>query len=362
MSKKYTTEEFIEKAKKIHGNRYDYSLVEYLGAEKKVRIICPEHGIFIQNAHNHLLGKKCIKCYGKQKISNNEFIEKAKKIHGNRYDYSLVEYLGAESKIKIVCPKHEIFEQIAYMHLKTNGCLKCLGLYNYSTKEFIKKAKKIHDNKYDYSLVEYSGAKTKIRIICLEHGIFEQIASNHISGNGCPRCCGNIKNTNNEFIEKAEKIHDGKYDYSLTEYLGAEKKVRIICPKHGIFKQTPSKHYMQGCPYCNESKGEKNIAKYLRENNIVFERQKIFINCKNKYPLPFDFYLPDYNICIEYDGEQHFKVVDFFGGVYGLEYRKNNDEIKNKYCLDNNIVLIRIKYNEKILYEKLLNLQKKTLK
>jgi len=128
-------------------------------------------------------------------------------------------------------------------------------------------------------------------------------------------------------------------------------KIKIICKKHGIFEQTPDNHINKktGCPICNESKGEKEIRIILNNLNIKYIKQKTFNNCKNKRKLPFDFYLTDYNLCIEFDGIQHFKSIEYFGGEKVLKETQKRDLIKNNYCKENNIKLLRIKYNENIL-------------
>ena len=152
---------------------------------------------------------------------------------------------------------------------------------------------------------------------------------------------------NKTFISQSKKIHGDNYDYSLVNYKKSKEKVIIICKKHGEFKQTPNSHLKgNGCPICKESKGEKKIREFLIKNKITHTQQHIFNKCKNIQVLPFDFYLPDYNICIEYDGIQHFKPVKFFGGVKSFEIIKQNDLIKTKFCLLNNINLIRISYLE----------------
>lgn len=216
--------------------------------------------------------------------------------------------------------------------------------------KFIEKAKIVHENKYDYSLAEYKDSITKIKIICPEHGIFEQNPNGHLSGCGCYICGGTKKLTTKEFIKKATEVHGNKYDYSLVDYKNNETKVKIICRKHGIFEQTPAAHYRVkcGCPLCKISKGENKIVKFLIENNIDFERQKTFLECTNINLLPFDFYILKHNLCIEYDGEQHFKPIDIFGGKTAFEELKKRDEIKTNYCIKNNIKLLRIKYNENI--------------
>ncbi len=163
-----------------------------------------------------------------------------------------------------------------------------------------------------------------------------------------------------QFIKKANKIHNNKYDYSLVDYIDCKTKVKIICPIHGVFEQNPYTHYKRkcGCPNCRSSKGELKVQKYLKKNKISFIREKTFDDCRHLLPLPFDFYLPDHNICIEYDGEQHFKEIKSWGGNEYLEKIKKRDKIKTKFCKDNNIPLIRISYKEqndiiKILNEKL---------
>ena len=214
--------------------------------------------------------------------------------------------------------------------------------------EFIDKAKFIHNNKFDYSLVEYTNNKNKIKIICPEHGIFEQEGCSHLKGNGCKKCFGRGL-TNEEYINKVKKIHNNKYDYSQTDYKGVFKKIKIICPEHGIFEQMSDKHLKgNGCPICRNSKGEKEIMKYFIENGVSFIHQKKFKECKDIKELPFDFYLPDINTCIEYDGRQHFEVIDRWGGLLGLIDQQKKDKIKTEYCETNNIKLFRISYKDNI--------------
>ena len=226
-----------------------------------------------------------------------------------------------------------------------------------TTQEFIEKARLVHGNKYDYSMAEYKNNKLKIKIICPMHGIFEQIPNSHLIGCGCSICASIIKInrcrsttlTTEQFIEKANKIHNNRYNYSLVEYINNRTKVKIICPVHGTFEQTPDKHLQKhGCPLCNSSKGELFIQDYLTSHNIDFEAQKRFNDCKNKRSLPFDFYIPSLNTCIEYDGIQHYKPRDCFGGENALQDVQKRDNIKTEYCKIHNIKLIRIKFNENI--------------
>jgi hypothetical protein len=266
MPKKKTKEEFIAKAKLVHGDKYDYSKVEYVGALTKVCIICPKHGEFCQEANSHLRGQGCPKCkYEKQTCTTDEFIAKAKKIHGDKYDYSKVEYVNDRTKVCIICPKHGEFWQTPNSHLNGYGCSKCAyevkgKRRSFSKEEFIKKTRKVHGDKYDYSKVNYVNNYTKVCIICPEHGEFWQTPSAHLRGQGCPKCKSKKQTcTTDEFIAKAKKIHGDKYDYSKVEYVNRKTKVCIICPKHGEFWQTPNHHLSGcGCPKCGIENHCKN--------------------------------------------------------------------------------------------------------
>lgn len=277
-----------------------------------------------------------------------EFIKKANLKHGNKYDYSLVDYKNSKTKIEIICSIHGSFKQTPGHHIKGQGCSKCGITKNKdsqksSKQEFIVKSIKKHGNKYDYSLVDYVNSKTKVKIICSIHGIWEQKPNHHLEGKGCRKCSGYNKLTTEQFILKSNQVHNNKYDYSCVTYKDHYTKVDIICPIHGSFQQGAGSHMSGvGCPNCNESKGEKEIFNFLIKNKIVFERQKTFEGCVHKYRLRFDFYLPEYNTCIEYDGEQHFLPVDKWGGEENLKLIKLRDNIKTNFCKKNNINLIRI--------------------
>lgn len=285
-------------------------------------------------------------------LNTEEIIKRFEFIHGDRYDYNLVEYKNNRTKIKIICPEHGVFEQLPYNHIGLKqGCPSCFGNKKMTKEDFIRKSTKIHDHKYDYSLVIYKNNFTKVKIICPIHGIFEQKPVNHIiQKQGCLICSGKHRRTTDEFVSLAIETHDNLYDYTLVDYKSVHDKVKIICKKHGAFEQTRNEHInrKQGCPKCKKSKGENTIIKTLKDNNIVFEHQKEFDNCKDKRKLYFDFYLPKHNTCIEYDGIQHFESIDFWGGIDNFNYIKEHDRIKNDYCENNGIKLIRIKYDRKL--------------
>ncbi len=232
-----------------------------------------------------------------------------------------------------------------------------------TTEEFIIKAKSIHGDRYDYSLVKYNGYDSIIKIKCKKHGIFEQEVSNHLQGKGCEKCkydkLSNCFIGNKEdFIEKSKKFHGDRYDYSLVNYINNREKVKIICKKHGEFLQKPNNHLdgKQGCPKCKNSIGETKVENWLKTNNFEYIPQKRFKDCIDKRSLVFDFYIPKNNICIEFDGIQHFKPLNHFGkkkfsikqSIDLFKDRKRKDCIKDKYCIENDINLIRISYKDKI--------------
>lgn len=373
--KKLTIEQFIEKSNKIHNYKYNYSVSIYINTHTDIEIICPIHGQFKQLAADHLQGSGCSKCgrnkqINKRKSTTEKFIEKSNKIHNNLYDYSLVEYINNHTDVNIICPIHGEFPQPPNRHLNGCGCFKC-GKISTSDKQkiplkvLLKRFNKIHKTKYDYSLVNYTNIDGLINIICPIHGTFEQTPNNHLHNHGCPDCTKNRKSTTEKFIKKAQLIHGDKYDYSQVNYINAHKNVKIRCKKHDYtFDIIPNNHihikHKRGCPICKESNGEKIIRRLLEDSNIKYDRQKIFDKCRYKRPLPFDFYLSEYNICIEFDGEQHSNKNHYFNERNDFKTQQIKDNIKTEYCKNNNIELIRIKYNDDIL-DKLKFLKEKPL-
>jgi very-short-patch-repair endonuclease/predicted nucleic acid-binding Zn-ribbon protein len=303
-----------------------------------------------------------------KKKSWNEIKSECSLFHQGKYDYSKSIYINYTTKIEIICPEHGSFFQTPQAHKKM-GCRKCgrklsADKQKYSDIERINKANKVHQNKYDYSKSKYINSKTKIEIICPEHGSFFQLPSAHLAGSGCPKCKANkIRNTKAkkqnrpEVIKKLSRINP-QNDYSLINYKNQHELVDVICPEHGIFKQTISNGLLgHSCPRCNSSKGENYIRNYLLENSYTILEQYSFKDSSIKN-LRFDFYIPEFNLAIEYDGIQHFKAIDYFGGDEVFLKIKKRDEIKNQYCKDNNINLLRIPYWEfhnidKILSEKI---------
>ena len=304
------------------------------------------------------------------KITTEEWIEKAKEIHNNKYDYSLVEYKGQSTLIKIICPEHGEFWQTPKQHLKGCGCQKC-GVIKRSTsrksnfKEVINQMLIIHNNFYSYPEQDYINNLEKIKIICPKHGEFYQSTGNHLRGHGCPKCKGEITSNFNiqtkssnidEFILKANIIHKFKYDYSKSNYSKSGNKLTIICEKHGLFEQSPDNHLKgHGCPVCNYSKGELLIYNWLKENNIPFKPQFELVTdeiARNSNLMIIDFFIKykEQQYFIEDDGIQHFEYIPHFhkGGVIDFEKQIRRDKVLNEFCElhKDKVTLIRFKYDE----------------
>jgi very-short-patch-repair endonuclease len=298
----------------------------------------------------------------RKKLSQEKFIERAKQIHEDKYDYSKVEYINIKTKVCIICPEHGEFWQTPNKHLAGQGCKECgkkITKKKLANEEFIEKAKKIHGDKYDYSKTKYVDAKTKVCIICPEHGEFFISPHNHLCGKKCIKCAtiersNKHRNKQEDVIDKAKIVHNNKYDYSKVKYNKMHEKVCIICPEHGEFWQSMANHVSgKGCPACKESFLEREVEKTLLDNNILFETQKQFNWLKIKKPMKLDFYLPDYNVAIECQGLQHFKSIPYFGGDEKFEIRKQRDIIKRKLCEEHGIKILyytteKIETDEKI--------------
>lgn len=296
-SKEELKSNFIKKVKAKYGDEFDLTKVDYVNNKTKVSIGCKKHGYFSITPLNLLQGHGCQKCVNKYHYTNNEWIEKVSKIHNYKYDYTKTNYINATTKVCIICPEHGEFWQTPNNHLNGAGCQKCnidrLAIQS------IEKAKK-------------------------------------------------------NFVEKANEVHNSQYDYSLVEYCGNETPIKVICKKHGIFQITPHNHLQgHGCHCCSKSLGENKIDEILTRKNIPFEREKTFVWLVNKGRLRLDFYLPSHNAAIEFQGEGHYFPVnwakkDYQWALNNLHVVQGRDERKRNLCSENNVVLYYINYNDNI--------------
>ena len=351
MRKYKTNKDFINDVRKIHGDKYDYSKVEYVSGNKKVLIGYKNKWYYI--TPNNLL-KGCEpkevamrECGLKKRITTEEFIQKSKKIHGDKYDYSKSVYIDSHTPICISL--HEIdpitdkeygeFWQTPNKHLCGNGHPKLNGK-GYTKEEMIYYFNKIHNNKYDYSKIVYPSRDKQI-ISCPIHGEFLQHLHKHKSGEGCPKCGGRLKKTNEEFLQELKKLYGDKYDLSEINYKNSKEKVILICRKHGKYKYLPSQLLKGGgCKFCKCSIAENEIEQLLYQNNIKFKQQCNCLDLKWLGKQSIDFYLEKYNIGIECQGCQHFRPIKAFQGEKTFEEILRRDEEKRQKCKENFLSLV----------------------
>ena len=385
MSKRMSTSDFVKRAISVHGNKYNYENTEYITSNDKVVITCKVHGDFELRAANHLLknGKAqgCRKCAiennakGLKSIRAKTIFEDFRSIHGKRYDYSESIYHGLHKKMKIICKTHGAFlmTPASHFHQKSNcpDCvtdyLKSNGAHNrLSTDEFIKRALAIHGNVYDYSLTEFTGMHSPVKIICKEHGLFEQSkAQNHLENEfNCPVCLEirfdehqqSRKTSFEEAKQRVFEIHRNTVTIEdFSKYVNTESKITFRCnrfKKHGTWEatlhQVTSKSEVtpaSGCPICKMSKGEKAILFRLKDENIKVDTQKYFKGTGKKR---FDFFVPTLNLVIEFNGRQHYEEIELWGGKEGLKSVQKHDEIKKLYCIKNGIKFEVIRYDEDV--------------
>lgn len=297
-----------------------------------------------------------------RKLSLDEFVERSVKIHKNKYNYDKVIYVNQYTDIIIFCNDCEqYFYQKPKSHMNGRGCSVCglkkqIESSTYTTLEFVKKAKDVHGNLYGYENVEYIKSHIKINIFCKKCNIyFSQRPTCHLLGQGCPKCRyvssakSNRKNRES-FIQKAKEVHGGIYKYDSIKYKDRKTNVDIFCTLcESYFSQTPKVHLRgHGCNICNISRGERDIILFLNNNNVAYIREWTEHNCKNEATLRFDFYLPNFNTLIEYDGLQHYKPIKQFGGMKEFEKTQKRDKIKNEWAIENNYTMIRIPYYEDV--------------
>lgn len=356
-------EKILNKLKEINSS-YEYNVNNILNRKyNKLILNCPIHGEVEQTLDSFLKTKICKKCSieNRSKLYLNgqeDFINKAKIKHNNLYNYDKVKYIKSNIKIEIICKEHGSFFQTPNHHLSGQKCPKCFLDKKINNKEkFINYCNKYHKGKYNYSLVNYINAITKVKIICPIHGEFLQSPIVH-QKSGCKKCSKNYLNKVKEkykekFLNKSNILHNNKYDYSLIDYKKSCEKVEIICPIHGKFLQTPNNHSHinpRGCPKCAfiNSKFEKNIQKFLDFYNIKYDN-----NVRNLITKEIDIFIKDKNIGIECNG------------IYW--HSENQGKDKNYHlnklieCQNLNIRLIQILENEiinkpKIVFNRLKNI------
>lgn len=347
-----TLEKFIEKAIAKHGDKYDYSLVDYKNNKTPITVKCKDCGtIFYPRPDNFLHGTGCPTCgreRAKKSVSDTRetFIEKAIAKHGDKYDYSLVDYVKSTVKVKIKCNKcGAIFEQTPVMHLSGNGCSVCNPPHKRLThEEFVERLSKTHPNLEVLS--QYNGKDRKITVRCKIHDYtYETTPHRLVQGMNCKYCYndrrGNsLRNDINELRNRINVIYNGKYMLPKLEdeYKNNKSVITVICPIHGEFKSTANKMLRgHSCPYCDESHNERMLAQLLDKNNIEYIREHTFPWLGRQ---TLDFYLPKHNVAIEIQGEFHFENIRLNNKVVNHIKQLNRDVKKFNLCKENGIRVI----------------------
>lgn len=350
MAKKFTNEQFIKKAIETHGDKYDYSLVNYVNSETKVDIICKTHNIFKQIPSNHLVGRGCRQCginssAIKHSLIDGKFIEKAKEIHGDRYDYSEVDYIGIKDKVEIICKEHGLYTQIASIHLQGSGCIKCSSDDKRQTKaEFIEKAEKVHGDKYDYSLIKYYRNDKKVEIICRQHEVFSQSPNSHLQGRGCQKCSDEKKKLSRRsntkiFTERAKEIHGDLYEYSKVVYTNCRNLVEIICPTHGLFTQIAAAHLAgKGCSLCGKTNhwGKQDYIKKAKGRICIFYTLRCFNEKEEFYKIGITMNTVQSRYRAVKDMPYNYEIISEVFGEAGAIWDMEKEEIKKLSSLHYN--------------------------
>jgi len=349
--------EFYETVANLYGDTLDFSKAQYFDLETHITVICPVHGELQLRPHALTRGRGCPKCGKvrgglKNRVTLEEFLRDAHEKHGDKYDYSLVDIQGIDTPVRIICPEHGEFLQTPYSHARNGAeCPACVaakaGDARRKTQEqFLKEAHAVHGDRYDYSLVEYKNTMTNVRIICPVHGEFLQTPLNHLSGAGCMLCYHDrARNDVDELIQQFNEVHHNKYDYSKVVYKNIKTRITVICPEHGDFTVRPDQHRKgQECPICtllsNESKMERRMREFLEANGFLFVQEHPFPWLRSQNPMFLDFYLPEYNIAIECQGEQHFKPFKYYGGKKGFAELVARDILKQQQCSEHGINIL----------------------
>lgn len=327
---------------------------EYTGANNKCTIRCNDCGYEWQAVPRSVVKSKCgcKKCKvseDKRAKSLEHFLQK---FDTNKYE--LVEFKD-HTNVTVRCKVCGNLRTTNANNICRYGCPTCgfkrgAAKQTSNTQEFVNKAREKHGTIYDYSKVDYVNCHTPVTIICSTHGEFQQTPMKHLDGQGCPKCCGKNKTTE-DIINLSKQVHGDKYDYSKVNYISVYDPITIICPKHGEFQQLPYVHFGNkcGCPKCAMSHGEEEVLIYLDKLHVKYIWQKSLSNpYKKGKKFILDFYIPKYRAIIEFNGIQHYEPVDAFGGEEQFKKQVERDEDLRKVCNEYNIKLLEIKYNENI--------------
>ena len=345
-------DDFLSEAQRVHGDKYDYTQVQYTNASTKISILCRGcNQTFWQTPNNHVCqAQGCPACGAKRSIESRtktteQFIAQAVAVHGSTYDYSLVDYVKALSDVTIVCKVHGAFQQNANLHLKGRGCRQC-GIERralnsrHDTEWFIEEARKIHVDRFDYSTTKYVTSSDKVTIVCKEHGAIHIAPYDHLRGPGCPRCSHASAGAErripfDEFKSRAMEVHGERYSYMEEGYLDSKTPCTILCAAHGSFLQIPNDHLGgHGCKACSGSNGENEVAAFLDKLGVAYIRwDRDVLGGKE-----LDFLLPNLGLAIEYNGLRYHS--SWAEGTRGRSWVINHQRHKQDECRKKGVRLL----------------------
>lgn len=361
-------ERFLKKARAMYPD-YDFSRVEYKDRETYIIVVCPVHGEFKIRPRTLLVGEKGQKPHGCWKCNNlippyerkpalESFKRRIHELYGDKYTFVWSDFNNRQSMIRFICKEHGEQRRSVTGLLDGKGCAYCKG--KFYPPDWIKNARAVHGEKYEYDESRPPRVVSDpIRFKCPTHGWQETRYDCHVlQGCGCALCAGVQNKLPAEerkqiWIKKCRERFPGKFSYRNVVYVNNDTPVKIYCKEHHItFETTPDTHLRGSgaCPLCTKSVGEVEIFKWLSEHAIPFETQKVIPNenmfCKRHY-LTVDFYLPDLNLIIEMNGEQHYQYVEHFHTKdWTLEDQQIRDDTLRAYCKTHKISLLEIKYDK----------------
>ena len=350
MSKRKTHEEYVAEVAIKNPNIEVVGV--YIDAKTKILHRCKVDGHEWNPSPDSVLsGRGCPKCRGRHlsrlmSRTHNEYINKVSRINPNIE--VLGTYINSGTKILHRCKiDGYVWGVVPSSILKGVGCPMCVGKAPYTTESFKYIMSSLHPS--IEVIGEYTNNKTNISLRCKIDGHeWSPTPHNVLRGQGCPKCGGRIPMSHDEYVSDVTQIN--KNIEVLGIFINKCTTILHRCKKDNHEWLVRPEHILNGhgCPVCNSSIGERLVANYLEDNGILYKPQHKFDGCKNKKRLPFDFYLPHLNICIEYDGIQHFQPVEAFGGLKAFEECQKNDAIKNKFCEASQIILLRIRYDQDV--------------
>ena len=371
--KRLTQTQFLKKANDIAPASLDFSKSVFHDTRTKIVVTCKIHGDFKIQPSNLFQGATCRHCAttlvgNKRRVGTKELLNRITTKFGNRYEVDKNSLVKATSPIRLKCKTHGWFEGLIGNLINSSGCPQCKNAkaavirnkqLKLSKTEIIERFKNLHKDNYSYTASEPNGINSTVKIHCAKHGYFEQKVSTHLQGKGC-QDCGVEQRRLNQLLQQSEiyvrlkELNGNLFIYPPNLGLELRERMPIICREHGIFYQPLRIHLDgNGCSECSQSLGARRVSHWLTEHEIAYEVEALIPAGKKGLPLRADFYVAEHNMYIEYDGEQHYKPIAFFGmdeqtSISVFNDQKERDRAKENWILDNGFELLRIRFDQNV--------------